>query len=121
MAKRKMKKQQGMDMKMVGIAALVIVVIIAAVYIYAPELGVAGPKQVPTGVPSTEPPVFTEGVPDIGLTECLSQMREANPAMLEQDVRDNCYLIDAVNQDEILICENIVNAAIKDACTAQFE
>jgi hypothetical protein len=59
-------------------------------------------------------------IPALGLEECLAQIKQTNPEMPDQDARDNCLIIDAVNKGDASIC-NQVSAGFKAVCLAQFE
>ena len=59
-------------------------------------------------------------IPDISTSECLSQIKQTNPEMSDQDANDNCYSIEAVNKDDESLCDK-VSAGFRANCLAQFE
>jgi len=60
-------------------------------------------------------------IPDISIDECLTQIKETNPEMSDQDANDNCYAIEAVNKQDKSLCDKIINGNIRSACLNQFE
>lgn len=69
--------------------------------------------------PSVQAPEFTEGVPDITIQECLTQIKATNPEMTDQQANDNCYTIEAVNQNDPSLCEQ-VSEGLRQNCLDQF-
>lgn len=59
-------------------------------------------------------------IPDISVAECLTAIKQTNPEMSDQDAKDNCYIIEAVNKADKSLC-NKVSAGFKSDCLAQFE
>jgi hypothetical protein len=60
-------------------------------------------------------------IPDMGVSECLAQIKQTNPEMSDQAANDNCNAIEAVNKEDKSLCDKIVNRNIKSACLNQFE
>lgn len=59
-------------------------------------------------------------IPNISFIECLSSIRVVNPEMTEQEASDNCYTIEAVNQDDVSLCDE-VSESFRSICLAQFK
>ncbi len=59
-------------------------------------------------------------IPDISISECLTQIKQTNPEMSDQDANDNCYSIEAVNKGDKSLCDK-VSAGFRANCLAQFE
>ena len=59
-------------------------------------------------------------IPDISISECLTQIKQTNSEMSNQDANDNCYTIEAVNKNDKSLCDN-VSAGFRPSCLAQFE
>ena len=59
-------------------------------------------------------------IPDISISECLTQIKQTNPEMSDQDANDNCWTIEAVNKNDVSLCDK-VSASLKDICLMQFE
>ena len=74
------------------------------------------PALAQTGNPTTEPPA-EESVPDIGLSECLNDVKATNPEMTDQQVNDNCQTVLAVNTGDASYCDK-VSAGFKENCLA---
>ena len=85
----------------------------------APVEGVEPPKEMPTGDPSTQP-TESEDISSITLSECLSQIRETNPEMTDQQASDNCYTVEAINKNDKSLCAE-VSEEFRSLCEQQFE
>ena len=72
---------------------------------------VKGPKQSADKV---------DVIPDITPNECLTQIKQVNPEMSNQDANDNCYSIEAVNKNDKSLCDK-VSEGFRANCLAQFE
>lgn len=59
-------------------------------------------------------------IPDISISGCLTQIKQTNPEMSDQDAGDNCYSIEAVNKGDKSLCDK-VSAGFRATCLAQFE
>lgn len=71
----------------------------------------------------TEEKIAPDGVdvlPDISFNECLSEIIQVNPEMNEQQARDNCYAIDAINKNDISICDKVSDSA-RENCLDMFD
>lgn len=60
-------------------------------------------------------------IPRMKYEECRDKIQEVNPEMSDQNADDNCRAIEAVNEKDPDICENIINPEIKQGCLNQFE
>jgi len=84
------------------------------------------PAESPTmpAVPVTEPQMpaepAKEEIPSISLVECLKQIKETNPEMPDQQAKDNCYTIEALNTNDKSLC-NEVSEEFRPICEQQFE
>jgi len=58
-------------------------------------------------------------IPKINLDECLTAIKQTNPEMTEQDAKDNCMIIEAVNKQNKTLCEQ-VSEDFKEDCLAMF-
>lgn len=58
-------------------------------------------------------------IPEISIDDCLAQVKATNPEMSAQDASDNCYSIEAVNQNNKRLCEQ-VSEGFRANCLAQF-
>ena len=81
------------------------------------------PSTMPA-VPVTEPQMpaepAKEEIPSISLVECLKQIKETNPEMPDQQAKDNCYTIEALNTNDKSLC-NEVSEDFRPICEQQFE
>jgi hypothetical protein len=59
-------------------------------------------------------------IPDVDIDECLTQIRQTNPDMTEQDANNNCLIIEAVNKNDKTLCDRI-GGEFRASCFAQFE
>ena len=59
-------------------------------------------------------------MPDMGVSECLSEITQTNPEMSEQQAQDNCYTVDAVNKNDISICDK-VSENTRANCLSMFD
>jgi hypothetical protein len=59
-------------------------------------------------------------VPDIDISQCLSQIKQTNPEMTDQEAKDNCYTIEAVNKVDKSIC-NKVSEEMRTNCLRLFK
>ena len=121
------------------IAAVVIMLAVLTVPLLSgQDTQVSEPTTAPTAapqptttrtVPTTTSPsqeitgkVSADGVdiiPDISISECLSEIRRANPEISEQAAKDNCYTIEAVNKGDSGLC-NQVSESFRQNCLDQF-
>ena len=58
-------------------------------------------------------------IPDISITDCLTQIKQTNPEISDQAASDNCWTIEAVNKGDSSLCDE-VSSSLKSACLAQF-
>ena len=58
-------------------------------------------------------------IPDVDVEECLATIRITNPEMSAQEAQDNCYTIEAVNENDESLC-NLVSEGFRANCLAQF-
>jgi hypothetical protein len=49
----------------------------------------------------------------------LEQIKQLNPEMTDQEARDNCYIIEAVNKNDKSLCDQ-VSEGFREVCLAQF-
>ena len=79
-------------------------------------------QTTPTTPPVQEGELAPDGVdvlPDIDLSSCLTEIKQTNPEMSEQDARDNCLTLEAVNTGNQALCDQ-VSAGFKETCLAAF-
>jgi hypothetical protein len=102
--KTKMKKTY----LVVGIVVL-IVLILAVVIIQQP---IRGEEQIaPDGV---------DVLPELNYRQCLSEIKKTNPEMNEQQAQDNCYTLQAIQEDDITICDKVSRPA-RTNCLRMFQ
>lgn len=83
---------------------------------------VAGCVQGPAEGPSTTGRLAadqTDYIPSISYDNCLAQIRQTNPSMTEQQARDNCLTIEAINTGNSALCSQ-VSEGFRQACLSQF-
>ena len=72
---------------------------------------------------SNEEKIAPDGVdtmPNMGFNRCLSEISQTNPEMTEQQIQDNCYTIDAINKNDISICDKVSEDA-RANCLSMFD
>ena len=88
------------------------------------DVGVRTEVDVAEGAPvSAEGNVVApsgEVIPDMEYSECIAGIQVTNPEMSDSDARDNCITIEAANQNDASLCNDITNPQIKQDCLALF-
>lgn len=92
-------------------AILMAIFIVTLVTVIGCEVQEEGPKLAADKV---------DIIPDVSISECLTQIKATNPEMSDQDANDNCYAIEAVNKGDSSLCGR-VSEGFRANCLAQFE
>jgi hypothetical protein len=95
------------EKEIILLVAVAVAVIVAGAYIY--------PSITGNSVAADQVDI----IPDIDISECMSLIRSTNPEMSTQAASDNCYSIEAVNENDPSIC-NQVSEGFRANCLAQF-
>jgi peroxiredoxin len=70
----------------------------------------------PEGTPSVDQ---VDTIPDIGISDCLTQIKSTNPEMSDRAASDNCYTVEAINKNDKSLCDK-VSSDFRANCLAQF-
>jgi PBP1b-binding outer membrane lipoprotein LpoB len=70
-------------------------------------------------IEGTLAPNQVDVIPEVNLDECIAGVKTTNPEMTEQNARDNCLVIEAVNKQDKTLCDQ-VSADFKEDCLALF-
>ena len=99
-------------MKKTAVVIGVVAVIIIALAIVLLQQSIAGEeRRAPDGV---------DIMPNLKFKQCLSEIKKINPEMNEQQAQDNCYTVQAINENDVSICDKVSTSA-RTNCLKMFD